>query len=70
MSILDGHETPYAALKVLQRAVREKLASLELELPLVPEPDLDEEPDDEGWLFDSNREYLEQLARYKAQGKE
>ena len=57
--------TPYDRLKVLQQAVREKLEALEPELPPIPEGELDEEPEDEGWLFDSSREYLEQLDYYK-----
>jgi hypothetical protein len=53
-------------LETVQRAVREKLEALELDLPPVPEPDLEDDPEDEGWLFDSRRNYLEQLLHYKA----
>jgi hypothetical protein len=34
-------------------------------LPPIPEGELEDEPEDEGWLFDSRREYLEQLDYYK-----
>jgi hypothetical protein len=37
---------------------------MEVALPELPEPDV--EPDEDGWLFDSNRDYLEQLACYQA----
>jgi len=33
------------------------------DMPLPPEPDID--PDDDDWLFDSSRKYIEQLAVYK-----
>jgi hypothetical protein len=65
MGILDGHETPYEALKTLQQAVREKLEALDPDLPPLPEGEPDGEPEDEDWLFDSRREYLEQLDYYK-----
>ena len=39
------------------------------ELPEQPEPDL-AEPDDSGWLFDSGRSYLTQLAVYKERRNE
>lgn len=32
-------------------------------MPEMPEPEVD--PDDGDWLFDSTREYLEQLSVYK-----
>jgi hypothetical protein len=56
---LDGR------LETVQRAVTEKLDVLEPDLPALPEGDLEEAPDDEGWLFDSRRDYLEQLRHYK-----
>ena len=37
---------------------------MEVELPELLE--LEVEPDDEGWFFDSSRDYLEQLEYYKA----
>ncbi len=55
--------TPHERLKVLQQAVAEKLASLEPELPPLPEGISN--PDDDGWLFDSRRDYMEQLRHYK-----
>lgn len=56
---------PYDRMKVLQQAAREKLEALEVDLPPLPEGTPDQEPDDEGWLFDSRRDYLEQLRHYK-----
>jgi hypothetical protein len=50
-------------LEVLQRAIEEKLEDLEPELPPLPEPEA--HPDDGGWLYDSRRDYLEQLEFYK-----
>jgi len=64
MGILDGHKTPYEALKSVQQAVREKLEALEPGLPPLPEGEPEEEPEDEEWLFDSRRDYLEQLDYY------
>jgi len=52
-------------LETVQHAVTEKLAVLEPDLPALPEGDLQATPDDEGWLFDSRRDYLEQLRHYK-----
>jgi hypothetical protein len=37
----------------------------EVELPERPEPETDP-PDEDDWLFDASREYLAQLAMYKA----
>src|SRR5215208_4830222 len=56
---LDGR------LETLQLEVREKLEALEPELPPIPGGETEEEPEDEEWLFDSRRDYLEQLAYYK-----
>jgi hypothetical protein len=55
--------TPYSQLKTLQQAIQEKLDALDPNIPPLPEPEAD--PDDEGWLFDSQRNYLEQLDYYK-----
>jgi hypothetical protein len=44
-------------------AIQDALGDLDPDLPPLPEPDA--EPDDEGWLFDSRRDYLEQLEHYK-----
>jgi hypothetical protein len=55
--------SPYEDLKALQHAIAEKLDALELDLPPLPEPEAT--PDDEDWLFDSRRAYLEQLRHYK-----
>jgi len=51
-------------LETIQQAIREKLATLNPNLPPLPEGEAD--PDDEGWLFDSRRDYFEQLRHYKA----
>jgi len=52
-------------LETYQQAVREKLEALEPELPPIPEGETEDEPEDEGWLFDSRRDYPEQLDSYK-----
>jgi hypothetical protein len=69
----NGHKrTPYEEMKALQermnegvrRAARRRLAGVEkVELPEVE----GEEPEGsaDGWLFDSSRDYLEQLRHYK-----
>ncbi len=49
-------------LETIHQAIREKLDVLDPELPPLPEPEVD--PNDEGWLFDSRREYLTQLDHY------
>jgi hypothetical protein len=51
-------------LETLQQAVREKLEALEPDLPPLLEGELEEEPEDYGWLFDSRRDYREQLVYY------
>ena len=50
-------------LQTLQQAVTEKLDALEPNLPPLPESEAT--PEDVGWLFDSRRDYLEQLRHYK-----
>src|SRR5215217_4035448 len=50
-------------LETLQQTIREKLAVLEPDLPPLPEPEA--KPTDEGWLFESRRDYREQLRYYK-----
>jgi hypothetical protein len=63
---LDAELAPLdERIETLQQDVREKLEALEPELPPIPEGELEDEPEDEGWLFDSRREYLEQLDYYK-----
>ncbi len=52
-------------LETLQQAVREKLEALEPDLPPLPEGAPEDDPEDEDWLFDSRRDYLEQLDYYK-----
>lgn len=55
--------TPYEKLKALQHAIREKLVALKLDLPPLLEPEAN--PKNEGWLFDSRRDYREQLSHSK-----
>jgi hypothetical protein len=50
-------------LETLQQTIREKLAVLEPYLPPLPEPEAN--PTDAGWLFESRRDYREQLRHYK-----
>jgi hypothetical protein len=54
-------------LEVVRQAIQKAVDTVGdvFELPERPEPDLPE-PDDSGWLFDSSRDYLTQLAFYKA----
>ncbi len=47
-----------------RRGMQEALNTLEPELPELPEPETS--PEEDGWLFDSQRGYLEQLDHYKA----
>ena len=58
-----------APLKEQLEPLREKLAQLSKqfnpELPVRPAPHIDV-PDEKDWLFDSRRDYLDQLAFYKA----
>ena len=51
------------ASKVYGHAIQDALEGLEPDLPPLPTPEAN--PDDEGWLFDSRRDYLEQLEHYK-----
>jgi hypothetical protein len=53
-------------LESIQQAVREKLEALEPDLPPLPEGEPEAPPKDEDWLFDSRRDYLEQLRHYKS----
>jgi hypothetical protein len=46
----------------------EAVEPFEPELPDLPQSEM-EEPDDDDWLFDSERTYLEQLDHYPAKGK-
>jgi ribosomal protein S27AE len=51
-----------------RHAIEESGSTLEPDLPDPPEPVV-VDPDDEDWLFDRRRDYMEQLRRYK-KGKE
>lgn len=63
---LDHEIEPYRQeLKQLRQAITEAANQLEEVLPERPEPETD--PDDGDWLFRSDRDYITQLCRYKAQ---
>jgi hypothetical protein len=64
---LDAELAPLdERLENVQQAVREKMEELEPDLPDLPEPETPEAEDaSEDWLFESGREYLEQLEHYK-----
>jgi hypothetical protein len=55
---------PYLFIKELQQAIEESVTALEPPLPDPPQP-VTTDPGDDGWLFDSSREYMEQLKHYK-----
>lgn len=54
-------------MQAVRRAIQQAIDQVDkvFELPELPEPEL-EDPDEDDWLLDSNRTYLEQLDRYKA----
>jgi hypothetical protein len=66
-SELDSELAPLdERLREAQQAVREKIEALEPDFPDLPEPESPEAEDaSEDWLFESGREYLEQLEYYK-----
>jgi hypothetical protein len=51
-------------LEETRHAIEEKASSLEVDLPERPESEMDDE-DDDSYLFDARRDYLDQLKRYK-----
>jgi hypothetical protein len=51
-------------LEGVRHALLAAIQDFQVDLPDRPEPDADP-PDEGGWLFDSGRDYLEQLAAYK-----
>jgi hypothetical protein len=51
-------------LEAARHAIEEKASSLEPDLPERPEPEMGDDEDDD-WLFDARRDYLDQLLRYK-----
>lgn len=62
---VDAELAPYRErTEVVRRAVEDAMEALAVELPPLPEPETS--PERGGWLFDSARDYLEQLAAYKA----
>jgi hypothetical protein len=52
------------SLNEARHAIEETVTALEPPLPDPPQP-VATDPDDGGWLFDSSREYMEQLKHYK-----
>lgn len=63
---LRGELAPYRGrLEELRQAISAATADLEVELPARPEPRT-ARADEEGWLYRSSRDYLEQIAVYKA----
>jgi hypothetical protein len=62
---MDGELAPYqTALTALRQAIRREVDTLDVVLSELPEPT--GEPEKTSWLFDSNRDYFEQLAVYQA----
>jgi hypothetical protein len=63
---LDKELSPVVErLKTLRQAVQEEMTYFQPPIPSRPEP-LIEGTDESGWLFDTGRDYLEQLEVYKA----
>lgn len=67
---LDAELAPFRArMETLRQAIREEVGAMEPDLPGLPEGE--PVPERDGWLFDSARDYFEQLRAYKGhQGKE
>ena len=55
-------------LESLSQDIKESIDNMDIDIPALPEPNVQTE--DDNWLFDSKRDYLEQLKYYKLhQGK-
>jgi hypothetical protein len=52
-------------LEAVRHAIQAEVDQFDFDLPARPEAEIDP-PDERDWLFDSGREYMEQLAAYKA----
>jgi hypothetical protein len=52
-------------IETLRQAVENLKETFALALPDRPDPEV-EEPDESGWLFDTERDYLTQLGYYQA----
>ena len=50
----------------LRQAVINEINSYSIDLPPLPEPNIAEDTEDDVWIYDSSRNYLEQLKVYKA----
>jgi hypothetical protein len=62
---LQERLAPYRErLESLRQAVEAEAESFEVDLPERPEPETDE-ADEEEWLFDAGRTYMEQLQHYR-----
>lgn len=62
---LQSELEPYRErIEPLRQAIQIALGAAEPDLPELPEPETPSEPD--GWLFDSGRDYFDQLSAYKA----
>jgi hypothetical protein len=57
-------------LREAERSITDKLYDLKPDLPDVPEAVHAPDGEDEGWLFDARRDYLEQLAYFKRSQEE
>jgi len=57
-------------MEAVRHAVQDEVSAMEPDLPLLPEGDPGLTTEHDGWLFDSDRDYFEQLDSYKRhQGK-
>jgi hypothetical protein len=62
---IDNELAPYQAqVNSLRLAIQNELNSIAVNFPGLPQPQA--QPSEDGWLFDSRRDYFEQLAVYKA----
>jgi hypothetical protein len=65
---MEADLAPYAQeLAGIQQAIEQELEQVEIALPALPKPEVF--PDDQDWLFDTRRDYVTQLAYYKARQK-
>jgi hypothetical protein len=68
-SLNDQLQAQLAPLKerllTIQQELDTKIEEFAPELPVRPGPEI-ETPDEHGWLFDGHRDYMTQLAVYKA----
>jgi hypothetical protein len=71
-ALAEEMKAEVAALASQREALRDATAqcvgNMEPDLPELPEAEI-EEPDESNWLFDSQRDYLEQMKHYPAKGR-